>query len=93
MPGGEPFCFKASNSENFNFFNITNDGIVVEKDPYQDRMEFWDNIFYEIMCEFLFKFYYPDLRCDKPAPEKISLVLQWQDELNTWSYHNDETPP
>lgn len=47
LPGSEPFYFKALDSKHFNFFNVTNDGILLEKDPNQDRMEFWNNIFDE----------------------------------------------
>lgn len=45
MPhSGRPAYFK---SQNFNFYNITNEGIFLEKDPYHSRMEFWNGIFDE----------------------------------------------
>lgn len=44
----EPFYFKTPDANHFKFFNITNDGILMQEDPNRDRMEFWNDIFNEL---------------------------------------------
>lgn len=47
MPISEPFELKTPGSSQFNYFKITNDGILTKSHPMRDREEFWDKIFDE----------------------------------------------
>lgn len=46
MPNRKPVGFHNPNSNHLYFYDITNGGIRVEKDPNRERMEFW-NKFYD----------------------------------------------
>lgn len=44
MPDNEPVPFKAPNSTELKYYDITNDGIFVRTDENRDRSEFWNNL-------------------------------------------------
>lgn len=45
MPETAPSYFKTRNTQHFNIYNITNNGIFMEKDVIDERVEFWNDIF------------------------------------------------
>lgn len=44
MSGNETVRFNAPNSNEFKYYDITNDGIFVKVDEDRDRNEFWNNL-------------------------------------------------
>lgn len=47
LPDSEPITFvtTAANETQYNYFDITNDGIVIKTNPNYDHMQFWNGIF------------------------------------------------
>lgn len=44
MPDREPVEFKPKDSVQYNYFDITNEGIVAKPNLYKSQMDFWDEI-------------------------------------------------
>ena len=47
MPANDPAKFYDSTTNQFKYYEITNDDILVKTDENRDRIEFWDNLFNE----------------------------------------------
>lgn len=46
MPNQDPIQFKLKNSDQYNYFDITSQGIIVKSNLFKKQMDFWD----DIMC-------------------------------------------
>lgn len=44
MPDREPIEFKSKDIVQYNYFDITNEGIVLKPNLYKRQMDFWDEI-------------------------------------------------
>lgn len=44
VPDQEPIEFKSNDSDQYNYWDITNEGIVLKPNLYKSQMDFWDAI-------------------------------------------------
>lgn len=63
VPNAEPFSFIKPNSNHYNVYDLTIDGVQMKEDLLRNRMQFWNNIFndYNHLWNTSFKF---NLNCN-----------------------------